>query len=120
MPPVASQFERDQTLALLDRLSRLTAEGPVFVAEVAGRRRTHPATVTRWMLRGVRGPDGTRVYLEHFRQGAKLVTSWPAVDRFLAALQSPSQTDATPVRRSPTQRTKAADRAERELEKAGW
>ena len=35
------------------RVGQLIAEGVVFVAEVARKTRTHPATITRQMLKGV-------------------------------------------------------------------
>ena len=120
MKDATSDFVREQTTLLLDRLSRLTAEGPVFVGEVSQKHRTHPATVTRWMLRGVLAPGGRRVHLEHYRQGAKLVTSWAAVDRFLAALQSPTESDDVTPPRSPAAREKAAARANKDLADAGW
>jgi hypothetical protein len=89
-----------RTSALTELIARLVAEGPVFCGEVAAQRRTHPATVSRWMLRGIHGPSGGRVKLEHYRQAGKLVTSWPAVDRFFAALQA-QNTDAAIPPRSP-------------------
>ena len=106
--------------SVTNRIRRLRDEGPVFIAQLAMKHGNHPATWTRWMLKGVIGPDGQKVYLEHYRQGQKLVTSWPAVDRFLVALQRSDSTDPPPAPRSPTQRDRAAERADRELAEAGW
>src|SRR4051812_39250456 len=73
--------------------------------------------ILRWILTGVRGPDGKRVRLE----GAKLPHGWlttkQAIARFLAA-QTPRLDGAeAPKVRTPTARSRATARAERELAK---
>jgi hypothetical protein len=90
------------------------------VAEAARRfpparadRPCHPATVTRWMLHGVRTRDGRTVRLEGVRCGGRWVTSEAAIERFLLA------------QREPTPHTQAArpsarqDAVERELAELG-
>jgi hypothetical protein len=78
--------------------------------------RLHPATITRWILRGVRALDGQRVRLEAVRVGCRWLTSEAALARFAAALAM--SCDPTPPR-SPAARNKAAEAAARELEKLG-
>lgn len=47
----------------------------------------HPATITRWILRGVLDPrTGTRIKLEAVRTPGKWLVPEGAVDRFLAAV----------------------------------
>jgi hypothetical protein len=87
----------------------------------AGRRGrpVHPATLTRWILAGVRRPGGRRVRLEAVRLGGRWVTSREAIGRFVAALTpEPGPTDA-PALRSPTARTRASRRADEELRRRG-
>jgi hypothetical protein len=59
--------------------------------------RIHKSTVIRWCLKGTRVPDGRVVKLEHIRAGNKLLTSWEAVGRYVAALSEPPP-DAPPAR----------------------
>lgn len=102
----------------------LLADGPLITAaEVAARfpgargaARLHPATVTRWILKGVRGPGGRRVRLEAVRVGSRWMTTQAALARFAAALAAPA--DAAPSR-SPAARNRASERAATELERMG-
>jgi hypothetical protein len=78
-----------------------------------------PSTVFRWMLNGVRLPDGSRVRLEAVRLGGRWLTSAPAIERFIAR-QTPSlETDSGPRSRSARTNTLAAEQAARELEQLG-
>jgi hypothetical protein len=96
----------------------ILAEGSIGTAETARRlgagkrnRPVHPGTVSRWCHKGVMLPDGTRVKLEHVvLPGGRVVTSWPAVLRFLANLQTPSEPGALPLR-SAAMRHRAAVKA---------
>lgn len=82
-----------------------------------GGRRCSASTLTRWILKGARGPDGTRVRLEAFKAGSRLLTSLEALQRFSAALLlSPPATTAV---RPPAVRDRALARAEAELERNG-
>lgn len=104
-------------------IQRLLDEGPIGMAQVAkivGTFRLgkpcHPSTPTRWCLYGVRLPDGTVLRLEHYRTAGRLMTSTPAVVRFLVA----QQTDPPPPPpRSAAERNRAAEAAGSELEKLG-
>jgi len=82
-----------------------------------GAERLHPATLTRWILRGVRSVDGHRVKLEALRVGCRWLTSEPALRRFADALGAPP-TDAPPMR-TPTARHTASARAAAELRAMG-
>lgn len=80
-----------------------------------GAARLHPATLTRWILRGVRALDGSRVRLEAVRVGCRWLTTEAALERFAAALGGP----AAPATRTPSVRQKASARAEAELRARG-
>jgi hypothetical protein len=88
-----------------------------------GAKRLHPATLTRWILKGVRGTDGRIVKLEALRFGARWFTSESALRRFSAALTAAgtaagTATD-TPPARTPTARQSASERAAAELRAMG-
>jgi hypothetical protein len=102
----------------------LNEEPLISLTEAAGRfpghrgaNRLHPATLTRWILKGVNALDGRRVRLEAVRLGARWLTSEAALQRFADALSSPP--DSSAPSRSPTARHKASDRADAELRAMG-
>jgi hypothetical protein len=76
-------------------------------------RPVHPATASRWALRGVKTRDGRLVRLEAARVGGRWVTTEPAIRRFIGALQ-PHET-ATP----PPAGTDRHEVVEQELAKLG-
>jgi hypothetical protein len=97
----------------------LAGEPLITLAEAATRfpgarraARLHPATLTRWILKGSRALDGRRVTLEAVRLGSRWLTSEAALTRFAAALGA--RPDDTPVR-SPATRNRASVAAERRL-----
>jgi hypothetical protein len=71
--------------------------------------RPHISTLHRWRLRGVRG-----VKLETCLVGGRRFTSIEAIDRFIAATTAAANGEAPPTR-TPSQRKRAIERAEREL-----
>jgi hypothetical protein len=78
-----------------------------------------PSTVFRWIMAGVRLPDGTRLRLEGVRLGGRWLTSGPAIERFIDR-QTPQFAGApTPASRTAAQRERAAERAARELARLG-
>jgi hypothetical protein len=106
----------------------LIAETPLPLAEAAklipparSGKRTHLSTVLRWILRGVRLPDGHVVRLEGIRLGGRWFTSRQALQRF-AERQTP-KLGATPeqsvVPRSPARRQRDSARAAADLEAMG-
>ncbi|HET6576312.1 MAG TPA: DUF1580 domain-containing protein [Fimbriiglobus sp.] len=112
------------TTSTADLIDRLTSEGLIPLAEAARRlgstRRTrpvHPSTVNRWVMHGRRLKGGRTVRLEAVRSGGQWLTSWPAVRRYLAAQTEAAAPPA--AGRTPTQRRRDAEDAERELERAG-
>lgn len=83
-----------------------------------GADRLHPATLTRWILAGVKTHDGKRVRLEAVRGGHRWLTSELSLARFVAALTplaDPLDGTPTPATHSPAKQQRAADRAGAEL-----
>jgi Protein of unknown function (DUF1580) len=77
------------------------------------------STIWRWILKGIRTPDGQVVRLEAVRLGARWVTSREALARFSARL-TPTATDSQAAPRTPTQRQRASARAAKRLEQIGF
>src|SRR5262249_12902383 len=107
-------------------IDRLLAEHPVGMSQAArllgtfrGGRPCHPSTIVRWCNPGVRLPDGGQLRLEHARVAGRLMTSRPALLRFLAAQQSPDVVLKTELPRSPADRRRANAGAEAELDALG-
>lgn len=74
--------------------------------------------VLRWIIDGVRGPDGERVHLEAVKGPSGWITTPGAVSRFFVALTPTRETKRTSPR-TPGQRTRASERAARQLEQIG-
>jgi hypothetical protein len=76
--------------------------------------------LVRWVLDGARGPGGKRIRLEACRISGKWVTTPGALRRFVEA-QTPELAGAEPAAepRTPRQRRKAAERADKDLERLG-
>jgi Protein of unknown function (DUF1580) len=82
--------------------------------------RLHPATLVRWCLRGVRLPDGSRVKLQAVRVGCRWLTTDAWFDKFITTLtEAYTGCEDTQSPRSPTQRRRAAEAADRELKAMG-
>ncbi|MBP3959528.1 DUF1580 domain-containing protein [Gemmata sp. G18] len=81
-----------------------------------GATRLHPATLTRWILKGVKGLNGTRVKLEALRVGCRWLTSEAALQRFTESL---SEGEGSAPLRSPSARQVMSERAAAELEAMG-
>lgn len=105
----------------------LTGETVISFAAAASRlprfcagRPVAPSTLTRWATRGVRGPGGRRVRLEAARCGGRWVTSVEALARFAAALTPAPDNESSAVSpRTPGQRRRASEVAERQLRDIG-
>lgn len=98
-------------------------EGYISLSQAAARfpghrgtARLHPATLTRWILKGAIAVDGRRVKLEATRVGCRWLTTVPALERFAEALSTAPE--SAPAR-STTARQKASDRATAELRAMG-
>src|SRR5262249_13455673 len=85
-------------------------------------RRGRPVTLScllRWVLEGVRAPDGRLVRLEALRLGGRWVTTRQAIQRFAESLTPHNPESPPPALRTPRQRRRAADQAEKQLETLG-
>src|SRR5579871_3728719 len=85
-------------------------------SEIPGK--PHLATVYRWWQRGVRGG----IKLETALVGNRRFTSHEAIQRFVDRLSGGdgAQSGAPVQHRTPTQRQRAAEKANTELAAAGW
>lgn len=108
---------------LLDEISQGYGKSLAQAAKLCpSSRRGRPVTLScllRWVLEGIRGPDGNRVRLEAARLAGRWITTPQAITRFIQA-QTPaldSERGITP--RSPSARQRANERAQRELDKTG-
>lgn len=108
---------------LLDEIDK--SEGMPLSAlarRLPGTRQGKPVSlscVLRWVLDGAtveKGPRARKVRLEAVRIAGKWISTPGALRRFILA-QQPGYT--APIR-SPSQRSRAAERAKRELDKAGF
>jgi hypothetical protein len=79
--------------------------------------RVHPATLTRWILSGVRAVGGNRVKLRAVRCGSRWLTTREWLEHFLA--ECAGTTPLPPAIHTPVQRRRDHDRATKELEKMG-
>lgn len=79
-----------------------------------------PATLTRWILNGIRVTSGCRVKLEAVKLPGGWRTSREAVSRFLAALTDGHQQPAVPLPSSPRRRSRSAEEADRKLREMGF
>lgn len=106
--------------ATVDNLvERLATEGHIWAPRLARCIGTHPSTVLRWILHGVKLADGRTHKLEAVRVGGRWATSEAAYRRFVEAQQ---HVGPVPVAapRTPAARQAASEAAERELAAAGW
>jgi hypothetical protein len=103
---------------LSETVRNLTEAANLFPSFRNGRP-VHPATLTRWILKGVRGPNGACVRLEALKRPAGWITSVEAVERFLAALTPNLNASRAPTPATPGKRRRASERAAKELEKLG-
>jgi hypothetical protein len=91
----------------------------VPIAKAVGPRLGYPhkATVIRWILKGVRTPDGRRVKLRAWRFGSRWMTNTESVEEFIRATTAPADPDQPP--RSPSGRRQASEQARAELKAMG-
>ena len=97
-------------------------EGPIGMAAAArllgthrAGRPTHPSTLVRWHRAGVPLSGGGRLHLEAMTVAGRLMTSQPALVRFLAAQQHRTGPTGTP----PSARARAHSRADEALRQMG-
>ena len=99
--------------------SILDNDEPQFgLAEAARRYGKHPASFTRWIVRGCTAADGSRIQLDGVRLGYKWQTSEAALKRFFARLSTVGAAAREHVV-PPKDRAKQIAAACREMELAG-
>lgn len=105
-------------------VQRILREGGLGMSAAARRlghfrdgKPTHPSTVTRWARGGIPVPGGGRLRLEAVTLNGRLVTSWPAIERFVEAQQRGEA--GGPEMRGPTARTRATAASVSELDTLG-
>jgi hypothetical protein len=104
-------------------MSKLIEENTRTVTEIAHQIKSDPATVNRWITRGIVLKNGQRLKLEACRVGGRWLTSTEALFRFIEAQNSgpPAETEPQPARTGKPRRSRmsAADQAGAELERLG-
>jgi hypothetical protein len=96
-------------------LTRLARRVPSY-------RSGRPASLSRllrWAMHGVRGPDGAKVALEAVRTPGGWISTPAALCRFFSRLTPRTDADPQPTPRSPSARSRAAERAGKQLEALG-
>jgi hypothetical protein len=81
-----------------------------------------PATLSclvRWVVDGVRGPDGKRIHLEAVRISGRWCSTPEALSRFVAAQTPVVDSERTATLRSPIARQRAAEQTARKLKTLG-
>jgi hypothetical protein len=96
------------------------AEAARSLPSLRGNRPVSPQTLMRWASKGALMPDGTRLRLAAWRYGRAWFTTAEALESFATALAEASVPAATETARTPTQRTRASDRASEQLQAEGW
>jgi hypothetical protein len=81
-----------------------------------GAARLHPATLTRWILKGSKGVNGQRVKLEALRMGSRWLTSAAALARFANALHPAGDSQTETPLRTPAARNQASEAAGAQLD----
>jgi hypothetical protein len=81
--------------------------------------KTHISTILRWIMRGAKAPDGSRVRLEAVRLGGRWLTSREALQRFAEALTPRLDVAPPPVPRTSSRRRRESERAAEDLAKLG-
>lgn len=77
-----------------------------------------PSTIIRWALRGLVGPDGTRIKLRSQRVGRAMVFTEFDLNEFFAQLAGTAEAQAAPAR-TPAERRRDSERAAQQLEQLG-
>ena len=103
----------------LDELLRLS-ELARAIPGSRGSTTTSPSTLTRWIITGVRLPDGSRVKLRATRCGHKWLVARRWLQDFTAALTAAHlPADPPPSPRSPAARWRASEATAAELDRLG-
>jgi hypothetical protein len=110
----------------MTRPARLLSENLIGLREAARKlppgRNGRPVTfscVLRWITHGIPGPDGQRVKLEGVRVGGRWLTSQEALARWAECLTPSFDGDRSAAPRTPAQRNRAVEKANKLLDQAG-
>lgn len=113
-------------VSVSEHIDRLLDEHPIGMSQAArllgtfrGGRACHPSTVVRWCHPGVRLADGRQLRLEHLKVAGRLMTSRPALLRFLAAQQTPDSCPEVEPPRTAAERRRAFADSETDLDALG-
>lgn len=108
---------------MIDLLKETTRGLSEAARRLPSARQGKPVTLScmlRWIMKGVRLPDGQIVRLEAVRLGGRWITSDEALQRFVEAQTPDFAVEETPAPpRSPTARQRASSKAARRVEKLG-
>jgi hypothetical protein len=91
-----------------------------FVPPSRGAKRTHLSTLLRWILTGVKGPEGELIRLEAVRLGGRWVTTREALQRFAERLTPNLQLKPASRPRAAVTQQRASGRAAKRLQKMGY
>lgn len=111
----------DTTMLAVAFLITLATASSTCVPKGRRGQQVHPSTLLRWITRGARSRSGRRVRLAGTRLGTTWYTSAAAVQKFMSELSelSGGESDEAASPRTPNQRRRASELAERELAEAG-
>ena len=90
------------------------------MVDVARQLDRHPASVTRWIVKGALLRDGSRRRLDALRTPGGWLIDQRDLDSFLTVLASDVLGQSTPVGLPAPVDSRAHDAADRELDAAGW
>lgn len=86
------------------------------LGKLSGNGKVSPATVYRWVVSGLKAPNGQCVRLCAIRVGRTFATSKECVREFLAAMTSVAPEVPVAIPRSPAQRNRESTTATRKLD----
>ncbi len=97
----------------------LLDETTLTLKEFAAERGIEFSTAWRWLLKGIRSPDGSIIRLEAVRLGGRWITSREAAKRFSDRLTQRISGEPIPLPRSALIRENIARRAGKKLQAMG-
>jgi len=78
-----------------------------------------PNAIYRWATRGVRSASGQTIRLESVRVAGRILSSREALERFILAQSTPTETQLSEPCRTPAARRSASERAADALQDLG-
>lgn len=77
-----------------------------------------PATVWRWMVKGVKAPNGQTICLRHLRMGGKLLTTLDWIIEFGESLAAARTPEDAPAETLPASRAASCGTRDRQIREA--